>query len=222
MREALDKDILQTVYDRTARRYDLQHAIFTARSDERGRRMVVDEAVHQGDRVLDAGAGTGSTALLAAEKVGPSGKVVLLDLSEGMLSRARQKAEDRGLLDRLEFHTGDMLQLPFDEGSFDAVLSTYSACPLYDPVKGVLGLYRLVKPGGRLGLAHSAEPRQPFVRWLADRVEKVVWRFPMLSLGCRAVSVLPALRQAGARVVFDKLIGMPLWPFAVFVVERPA
>jgi ubiquinone/menaquinone biosynthesis C-methylase UbiE len=221
MRKALDSDLLTAIYNRTSRRYDFQHAFFTLRSDWRGRRLVVEHAVREGDRVLDAGAGTGSTAMLAARKVGPGGRVVLLDLTEGMLSVARGKAEAAGTLDRLEFRSGDIHDLPFEDGSFDVALSTYSTCPLYDPAAGALELYRVVRPGGRLGVAHSAEPRNAFVRRLAERVEDVVWRFPALSLGCRAVTVLPALSEAGAEVMFERLIGIPLWPFFVFVVRKP-
>ena len=59
------------------------------------------------------------------------------------------------------------------------------------------------------------------IRWLAARVEKVLWRFPALSLGCRAVEVLPALEEQGARLLRSKSLGVPLWPFFVFVVEKP-
>jgi ubiquinone/menaquinone biosynthesis C-methylase UbiE len=72
---------------------------------------VVMKAVRQGDRVLDAGTGTGSTALLAAQTVGPQGKVTLFDMSEGMLAVARKKAAARGLQDRIEVYTGDMIHL---------------------------------------------------------------------------------------------------------------
>ena len=221
MRKALKKDHLKTVYDRTSKRYDLQHAFFTLGSDQRGREMVVAETVCAGDRVLDAGGGTGGTALLAAEKVGPGGKVVLFDLSEGMLAVAKEKAERAGLQDRLDFQAGDLLHLPFEEGSFDVVLSTYSLCPVYDPAAGALELYRVLRPGGRLGVAHSSEPRGRVMRWLADRVEGVIWRFPALSLGCRAVTVLPVLINAGASVVLSRRIGVPLWPFSMFVVQKP-
>lgn len=222
MRQALDKEKLKSVYDAVAKRYDFQHAFFTARSDQRGRELVVEKAVEAGNRVLDCGAGTGSTSLLAAHKVGPTGNVTLFDMSEGMLAVAREKAAEAGVAERVRFQTGDMLDLPFTDGSFDVVLSTYSMCPLYDPAKGALELYRVVRPGGRIGIAHSTEPERPAVKWLADKVEDVVWRIPSLSLGCRSVSVLSALEQAGGRVVFKKHIGIPLWPFIVFVVERPA
>jgi len=221
MRQALDATKLKQVYNRVAQRYDLQHAFFTARSDQRGRRLVVKHTVRPGDKVLDCGAGTGSTALLAAGAFGPQGSVTLFDLSERMLDVARKRADAAGMSDRCQFQTGDMLNLPFEDNSFDAALSTYSMCPLYDPAKGALEVYRVVKPGGRIGVAHSTEPENALVRWLADIVENVAWRIPLISLGCRAVSVLPALEQAGGKVIFKKRIGFPLWPFIVFVVEKP-
>ncbi len=222
MRKALGIDSLTGIYARLAQRYDWQHRLITFASDQRGRRMLVEAAVREGDRVLDCGAGTGTTGLMAAHKAGPSGKVTLFDLSEDMLDVARDKAALAGLADRLEFRTGDMAQLPFADGSFDVVLSTYSLCPLYDPARGALELYRVARPGGKIGCAHSAEPENAFTRWLADRVEDIAWRLPWLSMGCRAVEVLPALERAGGRVLFVKHIGVPLWPFVVFVVEKPA
>jgi ubiquinone/menaquinone biosynthesis C-methylase UbiE len=111
--------------------------------------------------------------------------------------------------------------LPFDDGQFDVVLSTYSMCPLYDPAKGALELYRVTKPGGKIGVAHSTEPQNPAVKWLADRVENWAWHFPSISMGCRSVEVLPTLKSAGGKVLFSRNIGVPLWPFLVFIVEKP-
>jgi ubiquinone/menaquinone biosynthesis C-methylase UbiE len=222
MRDALNKEKLKAVNDGVARRYDFQHSFLTARSDQRGRTILVDKAVSPGDKVLDCGAGTGSTALLAARKIGTSGKVVLLDMSDGMLTVARQRVAQAGLNDGVEFKTGDMLDLPFEDGNFDVVLSTYSVCSLHDPIEGVMEFYRVVRPGGRIGVAHSTDPKTPLIRWLADKVERAVWLIPSISLGCRSVSVLPTLEQAGCKVIFKKNIGIPLWPFFVFVVQKPA
>lgn len=115
----------------------------------------------------------------------------------------------------------NMLDLPFEDNSFDVVLSTYSLCPLYAPAAAADELYRVTRPGGRVGAAHSCEPESRWVRWLADRVEDFVWHIPSISLGCRSVSVLPELERRGCRVVFKKRIGVPLWPFFVFVVQKP-
>lgn len=222
MRRALGLEQLKGVYARLARRYDVQHALLTARSDGRGRTLLVESAVRPGDRVLDCGAGTGATGILAAKKNGSDGRVVLFDLSDAMLDVARRKVAEEGLQDRVDYRVGDLVHLPYADDSFDVVLSTYSLCPVYDPAAGALEMYRVAKPGGRIGIAHSTEPANPVVRWLADAVERVAWRLPSLSMGCRSVEVLPVLESAGGRVLFSKVIGVPLWPFHVFVIQKPA
>jgi len=182
----------------------------------------VEKSVSLADNVLDCGAGTGTTGILAAKQVGSRGKVTFFDLSDEMLTIARQKVVEAGLQDRVVFQTGDAVHLPYRNGEFDVVLSTYSMCPLYDPEQGALELYRVTRPGGKIGVAHSTEPTNPVVKWLADRVEDWAWRFPSLSMGCRSVEVLPALIRAGGTVLFSRHIGVPLWPFLVFVIEKPA
>jgi len=214
-------ETLKDIYADIASRYDIQHGLITARADQRGRQLLVTQAVREGDKVLDCGAGTGSTGIMAAKAVGAKGHVTLFDLSEDMLAVARDKLQKAGLQDRATYQTGDMVHLPFDGNSFDVVLSTYSLCPLYDPERGALELYRVTKPGGRLGIAHSTEPGNAWVRWLADRVEDIAWRIPWLSMGCRSVNVLGPLKRTGGEVLFCKKIGVPLWPFLVFIMEKP-
>jgi len=221
MRHALERGLLQRVYDRLAKRYDLQHAIITAGADGRGRRAIVAATVRPGGRILDAGGGTGSTSLLAARAAGDAGRVCVLDWSWGMLAEARRKLRADPVGRRTWFVIGDLERPPFRPNTFDVVLSTYSLCPLADPSKGAAAMYELVRPGGNLAAAHSAEPAGRFARWLGERVEALAWRLPWLSMGCRPVSVLPRLRALGAAVEQDRRLGVPLWPFHVFVVRKP-
>jgi demethylmenaquinone methyltransferase/2-methoxy-6-polyprenyl-1,4-benzoquinol methylase len=217
----LPKEQLRSVYNNVASWYDWQHALLTFNSDQRGRQLVVSQTIYKGDQVIDVGSGTGSTALMAAESVGDSGKVVLYDFSEQMLNQAQLKAEERHLSHRIQLEQGDMTKLPYEDQRFDVALSTYSMCPLYDPKQAIIELYRVVKPGGKIGVAHSVEPTNPILQRLADWAERLYWNIPALSLGCRAISILPTLKEEGAKLIFKKRIGFPLWPFLVFVVQKP-
>jgi len=222
VRKALSTEKLKSIYGHIAKRYDFQHALITARTDQRGRKILVENAVNKGNEVLDCGSGTGTTGILAAEKVGKNGKVTFFDLSEDMLSVAREKVIRKNLTESVTFQKGDMVHLPFDNNCFDVVLSTYSLCPVYEPVKGALELYRVTKPGGKIGIAHSTEPKNEIVKHLADWVEDIAWHLPWLSMGCRSVDVLAALKNAGGKVLLTRYIGVPLWPFLVFIIEKPA
>lgn len=217
----LSKDKLQAVYNKVASWYDWQHSFFTLNYDQKGRKLVIAKTISPGDKILDAGAGTGTTALMAAQKAGHKGKVILYDFSEGMLNKARKKAQKKHLTGRLTFERGDMEELPFQDNSFDVCLSTYSMCPLYDPSIAAKELYRVVKPGGKIGVAHSTEPTNTVIKKMAEWVENIYWKIPELSLGCRAVEVLPTLKSLGGEIIFKKKIGVPLWPFLVFVIEKP-
>lgn len=170
--------------------------------------------------MLDAGGGTGLTTDLAANAVGPDGHVTLVDFSPGMLRQGAQRLSTRSDPSRTSLVMADMLHLPFGDGQFDSVLSTYSVCPLVRPGEGAAEMYRVLKPGGLLGVAHSSEPRSGPMRWIADRVEDLAWRWPQVSLGCRSVEVLPDLLEMGAELLFERRLGMPLWPFQVFAVRK--
>jgi len=220
MRRALSIEELKSTYKHIADRYDMQHTIITARADQRGRKLLIENAVSPGDKILDCGSGTGTSGIMAAKKTGPNGRVTFFDLSEAMLSVAQKKAVQEDIQDRVLFKTGDLVHLPFENDTYDVVISTYSLCPVYDPAKGVLELYRVTKPGGKIAVAHSTVPHNSILKWLADGIEDWAWHFPWLSMGCRSVSVLPVLETAGGKTVFSKTIGIPLWPFFVFIVEK--
>ena len=118
MRKALSIEELKSIYGHIAGRYDSQHAIITAKADQKGRKILVEKAVTEGDNVLDCGSGTGTTGIFAAKKTGTNGKVTMFDLSDAMLAVARAKVIEEKLQDRVTFQTGDMVHLPFDDRHF--------------------------------------------------------------------------------------------------------
>jgi ubiquinone/menaquinone biosynthesis C-methylase UbiE len=104
-----------------------------------------------GATVLDVGCGTGASALPAAEKIGPRGRVIGVDLAENLLAIARQKAASRGLAN-LQFETGDMGRLGYPDGHFDAVVSVFSIFFVPDMAAQARELWRMVRPGGTLAI----------------------------------------------------------------------
>lgn len=95
-----------------------------------------------------------------------------------MVVRQSIQAGDTVLEDRVELKAGDILNLPFPDDTFDVVLSAYSVCPLYSPEEGALELPGVVRPAGKLAVAHSANPEKSVLRWLAGKLENLIWLFP--------------------------------------------
>jgi SAM-dependent methyltransferase len=102
-----------------------------------------------GSRVLDVCCGAGASALPAARSVGPTGKVVGVDLSEKLLELARTKAAD---LTNIDFELGDLLALRFPAGSFDAVVCVFGIFFVPDMEIAVRELWLRVRPGGQLAV----------------------------------------------------------------------
>jgi SAM-dependent methyltransferase len=112
-----------------------------------GERLVERAGVERGTTVLDVACGTGNAAIPAARK---GARVTGLDLTPGMLDIARGRAEDAGV--DIEWIEGDAEDLPFDDQSFDVVLSAFGCmfAPRHEAVAEEL--VRVLRPGGRLTL----------------------------------------------------------------------
>jgi SAM-dependent methyltransferase len=110
-------------------------------------RLLEAARIRPGDRVLDVACGTGVLARAAAGRVGPRGQVAGLDLDAGMLALARRADAT------VEWRQGRAEALPWNESTFDAVLSQFGLMYFPDPQAALLEMLRVLRPGGRLGLA---------------------------------------------------------------------
>ena len=135
-------------YNATADHYDDPANSFWERF---GRRTVDRLALRPGAEVLDVCCGSGASALHAAERVGPAGRVLGVDLATGLLALARKKAAARGL-GHAEFRAGDMLDLQAPAGAFDAVVCVFGIFFVSDVAAAARALWSCVRPGGRLAI----------------------------------------------------------------------
>jgi arsenite methyltransferase len=105
-----------------------------------------------GERVLDLGSGAGTDSLIAAQMVGETGRVTGIDMTREMLAKARTAATEIGATN-VEFVEGEAEHLPFDDESFDIVISN-GVIDLIPDKDGVFAeLHRVLVPGGRLQIA---------------------------------------------------------------------
>ena len=179
----LASDDVRGMFDRIAPVYDAMNRVMTAGLDRAWRRLTVEAVVQPGDRVLDACCGTGDLAL-AAEREG--GIVTGLDFSPKMLERARRKSET------ITWVEGNLLALPFEDGSYDAATVGFGVRNVADVEAALAELRRVLRPGGRLAILEITQPRgllRPFFSLWFDRIVPLLGK---VLPGGRAYTYLPA------------------------------
>lgn len=105
--------------------------------------------IRPGDTVVDLGSGAGLDCFLAAKKVGPSGKVIGVDMTDEMLEKARANAKTHGFRN-VEFRKGYIQQLPVDDGTVDVIISNCVINLAPDKKAVFRDAYRVLKHGGRM------------------------------------------------------------------------
>lgn len=123
--------------------------------------MILEARLQPGDRVLDLASGTGADAFTASPMVGPTGRIVGIDIADRMVAVANEKTRARGI-ENCEFHVMDAEELDFKSGTFDAAVSKWGLMYFPDCHRALKETLRVLKPGGRfsalvLGRQESAK-----------------------------------------------------------------
>ena len=153
---------VQDMFTRIARRYDIMNRLMTGGQDVRWRKRVI-ELARMNDHVslLDLGTGTGDLAREALSAF-PKAKVVGADFTLEMMRVGRKTSP-------LDFSTADALRLPFQDLSFDAVVSGFLMRNVIDLQKALEEQFRVLKSGGRIVILDTTRPKRnilsPFI-WL--------------------------------------------------------
>jgi len=141
------------MFDRVAPSYDLINTVLSGGIDGSWRKRAAREThLRQGGSAIDVACGSGKLTAELGRMALPKGRVVGMDFSPQMLEIARREYP------MLEFVEGDALNIPFEEGSFDASTIAFGLRNLSDPVRGLREMVRVLKRGGRAVVLEFVHP----------------------------------------------------------------
>lgn len=152
------KQYVRTLFNGIAPRYDFLNHLLSAGFDLYWRRKAIARLTEARPRtILDVATGTGDFAI-AALRANPH-SVVGVDIADNMLDLARKKIARKGLEDRITLKPGDAESLDFPPGSFDAVTVAFGVRNFENLEKGLFGMLRVLRPGGRIIVLEFSLPR---------------------------------------------------------------
>lgn len=145
------------MFDNIAHRYDFLNHFLSLGIDNIWRRTAIRTLQGRNPRnILDIATGTGDLAFEAYKKLRPN-SITGVDISEGMLAKARVKAEARNI--PIVFERGDSENLHFAHNTFDAVTVAFGVRNFENLEKGLEEIYRVLKPGGQLVVLEFSKPQ---------------------------------------------------------------
>ncbi|MGH9968933.1 MAG: class I SAM-dependent methyltransferase [Pyrinomonadaceae bacterium] len=176
-------------------------------------RALIEEAgITEGQKVLDVAGGPGEPSLSIAEVVGPSGLVMCTDLIAEMVAAAEREAGRRELTN-VKFQKCSVESLPFEDNSFDAVVSRLGVMFFPDPLAGLREMIRVTRPKGIVSLAAwGRSDRNPFSYLVTNVTSRFIQTPPADPNGPGAFryaesgKLAATLAQAGATGVKERLL----------------
>lgn len=207
------KEAARRSYNRLSRWYDLIAGSTEKKYRDWGLQKL---SAQPGERILEIGFGTGHCLAALANDVGRSGRVIGLDISDGMLAIAHERLQQLGLSDRVELHLGDAARLDFIEtASLDGVFMSFTLELFDNPeIPRVLQeCHRVLKPGGRLAVVSMTKTNPPGV---AVRLYEWFHEHMPDYADCRPIFARQALEQNGFAI--QDLSVSSMWGLPVEIV----
>jgi demethylmenaquinone methyltransferase/2-methoxy-6-polyprenyl-1,4-benzoquinol methylase len=169
-----------------------------------------------GEKILEIGFGTGHCLVSLAKSIGPTGHVIGVDISDGMLAIAKERLQKEGLSERTDLRLGDAANLDFLEtSSLDGIFMSFTLELFDNPeIPRVLQeCHRLLKPGGRVAVVSMTKTNPP---GLAVRMYEWFHEYMPNYADCRPIFARQALEQGGFAIQDVSLSSM--WGLPVEIV----
>lgn len=209
-------DSARHFYDRISGVYDALSDASEHQAREAGLQMLAPSGE---ERILEIGFGTGHALVEIARRLSGDGRAYGVDVSSGMLKVARERARSAGCEGRIELRQGIAQELPWDDGFFDGVFSSFTL-ELFpeEEIPVVLGeVARVLRPAGRLAVVsmHDDGRKTPMV----DLYRFLHRHFPHI-VDCRPIDLPAWLEEAGFQVAESQALS--IWGLPVLAaVARP-
>jgi len=166
-------------YNRIAPLYDLMEGIVERSSYSRWRQLLWSKV--EDTHILEVGVGTGKNFPHYPKNT----EITAVDLSEEMLKRARDKADRQKINVHLE--QMDVQNLKFGDNVFDTVVASFVFCSVPDPIRGLMELQRVCKPGGKVALLEHVLSANHILSWLMNLANPIVERLTGANINRRTV-----------------------------------
>jgi len=186
----------RAMFDKIAGYYDGANRILSLGFDESWRRQgVASLEPKSGGSYLDVGCGTGDIALEILRQ-SPSSRVIGIDPSEGMLALGREKVQAAGSVAAISLEQGDVLNLRFEDDSFDGAIASFCIRNVTDRKKALAEILRVVRPGGLFVIVELTEPAGAIMKPLFRLYARVV--MPLVTKVLSSVSAYRYLVESMA------------------------
>jgi len=157
---------VQRLFNALAPTYDAFNALASLGMHQSWRRRTLDLlSVKPGETLADFCCGTGDFLELAAPRVGPHGRLIGIDFSDEMLVRARKRLVGKVQVANLELVLGNVEDSKLPPASVDVITCGYALRNVDSLERTFAEMFRVLKPGGRVGLLELSRPRQALLRW---------------------------------------------------------
>src|SRR3989339_562265 len=180
-------------YSRRVKMYDVETQLMNWVLGKKRRRKLFEEAT---GRLLEVGVGTGANiAFYPSSNL----EMIAIDVTPAMLTIA-QKRVDRMQVP-IDLLVMDVMQLDFPDNYFDRIVGSCVFCSISDPIRGFCELGRVLKPSGEIRLLEHMRPDFPFMAWLFDRMDPMMYRIAGFHV---ARQTLMNIQNAGLKIKSDQ------------------